>query len=424
MTPWTSPWDGGDRRILRAGIAVLAVFDAVYLLRGLVFDPELAARADAPGWLALVASSRPVLAITALIVVWTLLRFARGRHPLLTGLAGLTALAVLAEAYATTHAGPYRANFFSGAMLLGWIAGEGAAAVARREPGLRLRWGEAGAIGVLAAAYVGAGTGKLLGAGVGWADGTTLRGVIRSHAPAGEGLVATLADVVASSPGLAAVASLVTIVVQVGAVAYPLGRRSRVVLGIALIGFHVGVALTTRIGYWQPVIALALFSFPWPRLLRPLRRPEPDDDPLELSPVVLAVPVAVVLAAWLNPWRAYTQGHHRSSDPQPTGSRAADHVGPLRVGDTLTNGWTIEAIHLEPDRAQLILVREGTRAIAWLRPREEHQPGSPFDTTACRIAYGETAVDLDDVRPALDALSRKIANATDDPNVVRAWLDG
>jgi hypothetical protein len=159
-------------------------------------------------------------------------------------------------------------------------------------------------------------------------------------------------------------------------------------------------------------------------LLRPLRRPEPDDDPLELSPVVLAVPVAVVLAAWLNPWRAYTQGHHRSSDPQPTSSRAADHVGPLRVGDTLTNGWTIEAIHLEPDRAQLILVREGTRAIAWLRPREEHQPGSPFDTTACRIAYGETAVDLDDVRPALDALSRKIANATDDPNVVRAWLDG
>ena len=422
MSAWTSPWDGGDRRALRAAIAVLAVFDAVYLLRGLVFDPEVAVREDAPAWLSVVVSSRPVLAIVALIVVWTLMRFARGKHPLVTGLAGLGALAVLAEAYAATHAGPYRANFFSGAMLLGWLAGEALATGARLEAALRLRWGEAGAVGVLAAAYVNAGAGKLLGAGIGWADGSTIRGVIRSHAPAGDGLVATFADLVAGSPTLAAVASVVTLAIQLGAIAYPFSRRHRIVLGLALIGFHVGVALTTRIGYWQPVVALFIFSFPWPRLIRQLRRKEPDHAPLDLNPAFLVLPVAVILAGWLNPWRDYTHSHHQSADPQPVTSRATDRLGPVSTGDALADGWIVESIHLHPDRAQLILLEDDRRAVVWLTPRTEDQPASPFDTQACRIAYGETSVPLEDLRPALEALAAVLAAETDDPDVVRGWL--
>ena len=258
---------------------------------------------------------------------------------------------------------------------------------------------------------------------MGWADGATLRSVIRSHAPAGDGLVATFADLVASSPTLAAVASVATLAIQLGAIAYPFSRCHRIVLGLALIAFHLGVALTTRIGYWQPVVALTIFSFPWPRLLRPLRRQEPDHAPLRLSPTVLVVPVALILAGWLNPWRDYTRSHHQTADPQPTSSRATEQLGPLRAGEPLADDWILESIHLHPDRAQLIVRKAERRAVVWLTPRADEQPASPFDTDASRLAYGETAVRLDDLRPALEAIARTITATTSDPEEVRGWLE-
>lgn len=270
---WSSPWDGGDRRLLRGGLTMVALFDAVYLLRGvLTSDAAVEVSRNPSNVFEHAAGSRPLLGCLVLIVVWSLLRFARGWKPLLTGTAGLIALAFLAETYAALHGGPYRANFFSGAMLLGWLVGSAWAQGAKLAPRDALRFAEAGAVGMLSAAYVGAALSKLGGAGLAWADPNTLRAILLAHAPGDGGFVDIVAGAIVARPWLAQALAASTLLLQLGACGYAWSRRSRLFVGLGLVAFHVGVAATTRIGYWQPVVLLLLFSLPWPRLNSLLRR--------------------------------------------------------------------------------------------------------------------------------------------------------
>jgi len=85
----------------------------------------------------------------------------------------------------------------------------------------------------------------------------------------------------------------------------------------------VNVALLTPIVFLSPLLLLAAFSFPWPRLVARLRRrpyaaAPPDAPSFDLAPArapraaaeAAALAAVLVLGAWLSPIRAYTALHH------------------------------------------------------------------------------------------------------------------
>jgi len=117
--------------------------------------------------------------------------------------------------------------------------------------------------------------------------------------------LALYARVVVDNGGVARALSVATLVIQLGAVAYVVGPRLRMVWGALLLSFHVNVALLSQsIFYVQSCVLLMAFSFPWGRILRK-KRPMPPA--LALAPdatraatlrVARWVTVAVA-AAWL-----------------------------------------------------------------------------------------------------------------------------
>ena len=382
-----SPWDGVNRCPLRIGLAAVAVLSAVSLLVELAGSIHATGRSDAPTWLVSIAESSGLRTMLGLVVAAGAGLLARGRRVLLGGLLVVGALGLLAEARAARFGGPFRADFFSGLAVLGWTLGYvfGTGKRAARE-----RWAELGAVSLLAAAYVSAGLGKLLGAGPAWAEADTLRAVILSHAEvADQGWARPGVSWVVDHPGLARAFGIATLVVQLGAVVLVLGRRWRAVAGVGLIGFHAGVFWLTGIGYWPPVLLVGLLAFPWTRVRGRVAVGEPIERPRW---IVLGVSACLVMAAaWLVPGRDYTRSHHRAGG-SPGSRQPADRLGAIEVGDDLAGGWRVVAIDAEPERTRIVIAdRGGKRAVVFVSERA-NQPGSPYDTPAHHIVYGPTSV--------------------------------
>ena len=118
------------------------------------------------------------------------------------------------------------------------------------------------------APYVEAGLSKLTTSGLVWADATVLRSAILSTHPVDDSsLLALYARLVVDSGGVARALSVATLVIQLGAVAYVVGPRLRMLWGALLLSFHVNVALLSQsIFYVQSCVLLLAFSFPWGRI--------------------------------------------------------------------------------------------------------------------------------------------------------------
>jgi hypothetical protein len=301
--------DGRGGRYLQYVLAGVTAFDAVALA---VFASQAAAEGRRHGspasGLAAVLASTPCLVILTVVAVGALVLFVRGRRPIASGLVALAALALVEHTQSALSSGHERTFFVGGAALAGWLMGLAFAAQipAATAGAWDAALAEAGAVAGIAAPYVEAGLSKLTTSGLFWADATVLRSAILSTHPVDDSSpLALYARVVVDNGGVARALSVATLVIQLGAVAYVVGPRLRMVWGALLLSFHVNVALLSQsIFYVQSCVLLMAFSFPWGRILRK-KRPMPPA--LALAPdatraatlrVARWVTVAVA-AAWL-----------------------------------------------------------------------------------------------------------------------------
>lgn len=332
MTPlWSSWWDGRSRAPLRIGLP------AIMGIEQLVEAWQVAAQAADPtrfppsGALSQALAGVPGAAwgIYAMIVLG-LVAVARDRSPVRAGLWALAWAALLSEWQTQIFGSPSRNAFFPGAALLGWVLGQAwASAVLERggaagpDPArhreLRERLGEAGALGCIAAAYVGSCTSKLLAAGTSWADATQVRALILWQEPLADwSWLHAWRDAIVHDPALGRAAAIATLVIEGGALLLLFGPRLRLLWSALLLGLHASITLLCTMPYLEPVALLAVLVVPWARLfgVQPLAHARDADGPaggdaLERPALPLAMAVAlgcVVLLAWaLAPfgWRSH-----------------------------------------------------------------------------------------------------------------------
>jgi hypothetical protein len=262
---------------------------------------------------------------------------------------------------------------------------------------------------------------------------------LSQHAVDASGPIAVYAHLVAAAPSFAFTLAALTLIAQLGALAYPFGRRARALSGTLLCAFHLNVRLLVPILFVGPVVLLIAWSYPWPRLLRWLRdgalpapappdaaRPRPEGVGARASAgLVAALGVASVLA-WTLPFRAYTRSHHgmsrdgtelgapgqgplaASAPPSPD---VVALLGGLARGDTIA-GWRLEGIVGPVEgggEVRLFVARDRgrMRVAVTLAGRRPFPP--PRRTNRYEIFYDAAEnVDANAREALLDELARRI----------------
>jgi hypothetical protein len=265
------------------------------------------------------------------MILLGLVAVARDRAPVRAGLWALCWAALLSEWQTQIFGSPSRNAFFPGAALLGWVLGQlWAGTVLDRDDPVhgrehRERLGEAGALGCIAAAYVGSCLSKLLAAGASWADPGQVRALILWQEPLAEWpWLLAWRDAIVGDPSLARAAAIATLAIEGGALLLLLGPRLRLSWSALLVGLHASITLLCTMPYLEPIALLGLFAVPWPpiagvharartdaettteaaafeRRERPSGNGPPEADPLDRPALPLAMAVAlacVLLFAW------------------------------------------------------------------------------------------------------------------------------
>jgi hypothetical protein len=390
----TLAWDHGDRVWLARVLAFVAIANLVAVTLTLFEPSAVPPHPGAPRWLLAIAESRALTIVVAAIGILAAIASGRRDAGLLPTATWLVASALLVEACAAHGPGPYRGWFFVGAAGIGSLVARTWARLGDRRD-LEPAAAELGVLATLAACYVGAASSKLGGSGATWADATTLRAVALAHAHVDDPGLATW---LAGSPGASTFFAWATVAIQLGAIGLVLGGRPRELALVGIVGFHVGVAVFARIGYWSPVILLVAYALPWPRWIAALRARDPDPEwtiPPRADRLTLAILGAAIAAAWLVPIRDYARGHHRPRTLDDAGTVVSreplESFGPLTIGLPLPDDWRIDAIEQEPTRTMIVLAHPSRgRAVLWVSPRAPNDRKSPFDRGTLRIAYEGT----------------------------------
>lgn len=299
MKPWGTAWDGASRAPLRVGlVAIAGLSQAIeaFQVNWQAQDPErYPPTGELSRWLASVPGAAWML--LALICVG-LLGVGRDRRPIVAGLWALGWAAVFSEWQTQIFGSPSRNAFFPGAVLFGWTLGQ-IWATSLRAPASRAfreRLGEAGALGCLAAAYVGSALSKLIATGSSWADGAQVRALVLQQQPLADWIwLVGVRNALIENPELAIAASIATLVIEGGAFLLLFGPRLRLAWGALLVGLHAAIALVNTMPYVAASLLLVLFCVPWRRV----RTSTLDDPQGRLLPghVVLLL-VCIVVAAW------------------------------------------------------------------------------------------------------------------------------
>lgn len=299
-----SSFDDASRAPLRIGLALMTAVEIVGQtldLRSQMLSSLYQGRTGP--LLQLVEPSGPVLAIVSALALIGLLAFALDRAPLASGLVVLACMALVSE-WITERFGSTPHNmFYPGGMLLGWLAGLWYTRTATREgvaAADREQLAEAGAVGVLAALYVGSGLSKLLdGGGFGWADLVTLRStILAQQGLGGWQWVETLRWMIIDHPRLAQALAAGGLVIELGGFFLLVGRSLRIVWGLLILSLHLGVFVLCTIPYVEPMFLVPLFTLPWPAIVGRLGGKPASEAVREAPPVTeLPVPIALVVLA-------------------------------------------------------------------------------------------------------------------------------
>lgn len=291
---WASSWDGASRAPLRIGVAAtVAVSQAVeaYQVAWQAGDP----RYPPSGALSQSLVDMPQVAwVLWVVTAIALLGVAFDRRPIVAGAVALVSSAVLSEWQTQIFGSPSRNAFFPGAVLLGWTLGQTWAVNVGSARALRERLAEAGAVGCIAAAYVGSALSKLLATGVGWADGVQVRALILEQQPlANWAWLASYRAAFVESDAMAVAASIATLVIEGGAFLLLFGPRLRFFWALLLLGLHVNITLLNTMPYVGASLLLLLLCVPWKR------KPSPEPRLVSTAPLPMFVLLGgLVVAAW------------------------------------------------------------------------------------------------------------------------------
>lgn len=303
MSLWGSAWDGHDRRPLRIGIvAIMALSQAVEAFQ-VGWQSQDTTRYPPTGALSRSLAELPGAAWVLLALIGLgLYGVARDRRPITSGVLALGVAAVLSEWQTQIFGSPSRNAFFPGAVLFGWVLGQVWAVNLRSGRAFRERLAEAGAIGCLAAAYVGSALSKVLSTGLAWADGAQVRALVLQQQPLAQwGPLLAVRSAIIESQDVAIAASVATLAIEGGAVLLLFGPRLRLTWGLLLIGLHASIAAINTMPYVGASLLLALLCLPW-------KRPaEAEDLPPRLPTQVAVLLLCTVIAAWASArwgWRA------------------------------------------------------------------------------------------------------------------------
>lgn len=299
MKPWGSGWDGASRAPLRIGLVVIVVLSQAMESFSVNWQSQNPERYPPTGrlsrWLAEVPGAAWIL--FGLIGVG-LLGVAWDRRPIVAGLWALGWAAVLSEWQTQIFGSPSRNAFFPGAVLFGWTLGQIWAASLRASASRasRERLGEAGALGCLAAAYVGSALSKLIATGSSWADGAQVRALVLQQQPLADwAWLAGLRNALIENPEPAVAASVGTLVIEGGAFLLLFGPRLRLTWGVLLLGLHAAITLINTMPYVGASLLLLLFCVPWRRA----GTSAADDRQGRLLPGhIVILLVCIVMAAW------------------------------------------------------------------------------------------------------------------------------
>lgn len=299
MPRWRSYWDGHSRAPIRIGIALVAGSEWFVECVQVGWQSQDPVHFVPRGALAQLLASIPgaTWMIYGMIAVG-LVALATDRRPAVGGLWALCWAALLSEWQTQIFGSPSRNAFFPGAVLFGWTIGQiwATSVHASASRAFRERLAEAGALGCLAAAYVGSALSKLISTGSSWADGAQVRALVLQQQPLADwAWLASLRDALIESPELAIAASVATLVIEGGAFLLLFGPRLRLVWAALLLGLHIAITLINTMPYVGASLLLALFCMPWRRAGTPA-----SDDPQarRLPTHVVVLLACIVIAAW------------------------------------------------------------------------------------------------------------------------------
>lgn len=316
------------------------------------------------------------LAALAIPAVLASLMFARRPAAARWGWLALACVAVLVESH-----GPMRFLYFSGSCLLGWLFG---LAVAEQDAEVLA---EEGAVGALAAAYVGALLGKLATAG--WVNG--LQTVIAGQHEWGHSqLLDAATTYILEHRSVATTLGVFTLVAQASAALMPFSLVGRRIAASLLLLFHAGVYLLTPIFFPQAMVLLAAFGF----------RRKRELPPANVKRAVIAVAVVVVIA-WLPPVRAFTHPA-RWTQAKPPSAETRTLLGDLVEGAAV-GAFRIESIDQNQQAIRIVLRRGAETLLVELVPEGSRNLRAPLSAAGYDLFY-----EGDGDRTALDAIARRL----------------
>lgn len=274
----------------------------------------------APGTYALVALSA--------VFLLALRRFAQGRDTLAAGGLAVACTAFVAQWGTELFGSPSRNLYIPLATLFGWLCGVAylrdlASRGGASPPTLDMEevYGEAGAMGVFAALYVGSATSKLLASGADWVHPDTLRYLILSQQGiAHGGWVDTYRGAVVEHPRLASALAAVALIIEGGAFMLLVSRRWRMVWCALIFALHLNILVLCTMPYVEAMGVVVVFGVPWRS--RPVHAPEasvPQALPWYPSWRVTLIVALVLLAAWTLPlgWRPTRGDNDHAPENRP-----------------------------------------------------------------------------------------------------------
>jgi hypothetical protein len=267
------------------------------------------------------------------VFLLALRRFAQGRDTLVAGGLAVACTALVAQWGTELFGSPSRNLYVPLATLFGWLCGvaylrdltsRGGASPPTRD--MEDVYGEAGAMGVFAALYVGSATSKLLSSGINWVQPDTLRYLILSQQGiARGGWVEAYRRVIVEHPQLAATLAALVLIIEGGAFMLLASRRWRMVWCALIFGLHLNILVLCTMPYVESMGVAVVFGVPWRS--RPVPASEvalPKALPWYPSWRVALIMALVLLAAWTLPlgWRP-TRGDNDHAPEHPTGPSPA-----------------------------------------------------------------------------------------------------
>jgi hypothetical protein len=404
--------------------------DAVLATRSLwSLRPTEISDSGAPTWLLSLGSNRPALIALLVLSVAFSIAFAWRPGRIAAGLGAIVSVGTLVEAQSALLDGPMRFLFFSGAALTGWMAGLSFA----RWQGLDVQnadgerateaLAEQGAVGALAACYLGSVSSKLEATGLRWAvDGGLSSTIAAQHSWGKLSLLDSLASFALAHPWLPHTLAAITMVAQASAILLPFSRAGRALSATLLLSFHLGVSLFTPILFSQAMILLLAFSYPWPRWLSKLRGNTVDPPTIRATPRALAlggVLVAmVVTVAWLPAVRAYSRredmGAPSTPALQPLSTRQNALLGGLSVGAMVGEFRVMEAGAGSNGDLRIRLARGDETLIVEIAARGSRPYPAPLATAHFDLFYknaapGERLPPTDEVLALLSEIAARIS---------------